>query len=71
MADAKRRKAKPKTRVIPMLVRVRVPASMSAAAARREVRTRIADLCAWDADLGDVKVAAVSPVPLWTVRHDR
>lgn len=47
---------------IPMLVTVSVPVGMTAAEARREVRTLITEQCNWRADSDDVKAIAVRPV---------
>lgn len=44
-----------------MTVTVSVPHGMTAAAARREVRTLITHQCNWSADDGDVKALSVRP----------
>ena len=44
-----------------MLVKVSVPAEMSAAEARREVRTLVSEQCNYAADSEDVKALAVKP----------
>lgn len=49
-------------KTIRLLLTVSVPAEMSAADARREVRTLINDQCNYDADPGDVRARAVKPL---------
>ena len=49
-----------KTRkLVPMVVMVSVPATMTARKARREVRTLINHQANWSADPGDVKVRRI------------
>lgn len=72
---AKRPKKPPTTRIVEMVVRVRVPARygafhcgpfgalVSAADARREVRCLITHQAANALDPGDVRVVSVRPVP--------
>lgn len=50
-----------KRKQIAMLVVVSVPEGMTAAQARREVRTLITDQCNWSADEGSVKAIKVAP----------
>lgn len=52
-----------KRKRITMLVTVSVPAEMSAAQARLEVRTLIHEQCNYYADEGDVKAIVVRPAP--------
>lgn len=48
---------------VTMLVTVSVPVAMTAAQARREVRTLITDQCNYSADEGDVKALKVKSAP--------
>ena len=48
---------------VTMIVVVKVPAGMTAAEARREVRSLISTQSNWSADAEDVKVASVKPIP--------
>jgi len=51
-----------KTRkIVTMLVTVSVPRDMTAAEARREVRTNINEHCSYAAEEGDVKVRGILP----------
>lgn len=66
-------KPRPKTKLVQLLVTVRVPERLSAQHVPREVRTLINEGCAYGAmfgpnpwesvDVGDIKVASVKPVP--------
>lgn len=55
-----------------MMVAVRVPPTMSARDAKREVRELINNQCNWSADPGDVRVVKITPPPMgaWA-RADR
>lgn len=57
-----------KTKLVRMDLTVRVPSDISAAEARREVRTLINMQCNWYLAYGDVTVAKVRPVA--RVRND-
>lgn len=46
-----------------VLVRVKAPDDMRAVDVRREVRTLINEQCNYKADPGDIRAAAVTPVP--------
>lgn len=50
-----------KRKQVTMTVTVSVPVDMSAADARREVRTLINEQCNYSADYGDVKAKAIRP----------
>ena len=52
-----------KRKKITMLVTVSVPADMTAADARREVRTLVTHQCNWKADSDDVKAIRVGTAP--------
>lgn len=54
-------KRRPKTRIHEMLVRVRVPAAVTAAQARREVRTLITSKTTFNLDFEDIRAASVKP----------
>jgi hypothetical protein len=58
------KKRKPTRKRLELIVLVTVPYGMSAAQARREVKTLITHQRNYSADEGDVKAIAVNPVPL-------
>jgi hypothetical protein len=54
---------KPSTKLLTMLVTVRVPADLSPSDARREVRTLITDKTTYDLFHDDIKATAVRAAP--------
>ena len=54
---------RPTRKLVTMMVAVTVPASMTSAQARREVRFLIADQCNASAEPGDIKPIAIRPLP--------
>lgn len=60
---AKKRPSRRTRKTVWVMVKLSVPVTMSAAAARLEARTLINDACTYYADPGDVKARAVQPAP--------